>query len=454
MTYRCLLVFIVLGLGPALAPAATDWWPFGKDWGQEPIEVQDRKAAPIIDSAIAAEENGEKGRAIALYEDVWDGYPGSSYAGPALYRYGKLNLEKDNYRKAFEAYDRIIRFYPEFENFNLVIADQYEIASALANEKTSRFIGLIPFRDYEKAVAYFENIAAAAPYSEYAPLALMNVAKIHLNRGDRLQGIDALDRLVNNYPESNLAPDAYLAIANTYASMVDGPEYDQESTREALNYYRDFMILYPESALVIEGEEGLAKIADTYARSRYSIGRYYYKHRDNNTAAKVFLNEAITISPESPTADDARELLAKIEAEGEQTADTGPKRDVFDYLLFWRKPDADEEAVPLDGFASPVNENQATVAGIDAAAARERETFQPPSADEEEPLNPVRRVVSTVSPEGIRQRQEENAELVRSQQPGADGGAESAASENNEAEGEPQKKGLGKRIIDGIIFWK
>ncbi len=44
-----------------------------------------------------------------------------------------------------------------------------------------------------------------------------------------------------------------------------------------------------------------------------TMGDFYYKHRSNYKAAKIFYNEAVTIYPDSPVAERARGLLAKIE---------------------------------------------------------------------------------------------------------------------------------------------
>ena len=79
------------------------------------------------------------------------------------------------------------------------------------------------FRQRDKAIEYFETVIANAPYSDYAPLALMNVARGHQKLGNTADSIDALDRMINNYSQTLLAPDAYLKLAQMHASLVDGP---------------------------------------------------------------------------------------------------------------------------------------------------------------------------------------------------------------------------------------
>ena len=45
-----------------------------------------------------------------------------------------------------------------------------------------------------------------------------------------------------------LAPDAYYNMAQTYSNLVNGAEYDQGSTRQAISYYEDFLILFPQNS--------------------------------------------------------------------------------------------------------------------------------------------------------------------------------------------------------------
>ena len=61
------------------------------------------------------------------------------------------------------------------------------------------------------------------------------------------------------------------------------------------------------------------------ARSKMVIGDYYFKHRKNYKAAKVFYNEAITAYPDSAVATEAREKLTVVDAKLEdQTKVTPP----------------------------------------------------------------------------------------------------------------------------------
>ncbi len=275
-----------------------------------------RKALDLMNSARTDEDQGSTRSAIKGYAAVAKRYPNSIYAPEAFYRSAKLHLTRHEYTQAFDDFQQVIGRYPNTKRFNEIIGEQYRIASALLDGARGRmFFGLLPgFVSREKAVEYFETILANAPYSDYAPLSLMNIARGHQKLKQTEDAMDALDRMINNYPQSLLAPDAYLKLAQAHASLVDGPYYDQASTKESITYFTDFMLLFPSDPNVAAAEKGLDGMKTMLAESKIKIGDFYFYRRNNYTAAKVFYNEAITAYPESAIAKRARLRLDDVEA--------------------------------------------------------------------------------------------------------------------------------------------
>lgn len=286
-----------------------------------------RNALNLMNRARNSEEEGNSRSAMRAYRKVTEDYTNSVYAPEAYYRIAKMRLARKQYYKAFESYQAILVRYPNYERFNEVIAEQYRIATALMDGARNRIWGIIPgFRNRDRAIMYFEQIVANAPYSDYAPLALMNVARAHQRMNNTILAINALDRLINNYPHSLLAPDAYVNLAQTHASLVDGPYYDQTSTREAITYFEDFMILFPGDSGLPTAEAGLDQMKTVLAESRIKMADFYFDKRSNYKAARVFYNEAITTYPDSPIAEHARARLAEVDAAEANVAGETPRR--------------------------------------------------------------------------------------------------------------------------------
>ncbi len=280
-----------------------------------------RNALELMNEARASEEKGSTRAAIRAYNRIGKRYSNSVYAPEALYRSAKLRLTQRKYSKAFDTFQSVLSRYPNTPRFNEIVGEQYRIASALLDGARGRFLWVFPgFTNREKSVEYFEIILFNAPYSDYAPLALMNIARAHQRFGNTDFAIDALDRLINSYHNSVLTPDAYLKLAEAHAGLVDGPYYDQESTRQAITYFEDFMILYPSDNNVASAEKGLGQMKVELAESKMKIGDFYFYKRDNFKAARVLYNEAITAYPDSEVAARARERLVEVTAAEEKAA--------------------------------------------------------------------------------------------------------------------------------------
>jgi len=294
-----------------------------------------RDALVLMNKARKAEQQLHYHTALKAYDRVVKNYPNSIYAPEAYYHTGKIWMARGRYYKAFDSYQQILTRYPNTKRFNELIEEQYRIASALLDGARNRlWLGIRGFTNREISVGCFEIILGNAPYSDYAPLVLMNIARGHQYLGNTDEAIDALDRLINNYPQSVIAPDAYLRLAKLHASLVEGPAYDQAETKQAITYDEDFMILFPSDPKIAEAAQGLDKMKKMLGESKIRIADFYFYKRDNYTAARVFYNEAITSYPDSDVAKLARQRLAEVEKKAGGAAQTGPAKKAKRFLFF------------------------------------------------------------------------------------------------------------------------
>lgn len=248
--------------------------------------------------------------AIRAYRNVYECYPLSAEAPEALYQIGLIYMASHQYEPAFKSLETIILEYPGYTKFNDVIRIEFDIAKQLQAGERPYYWGLIPgFRDYTTSISFFESIVTNAPYTKFAPMALMNIADLANEHGRKEDVVDALDRIVCSYRNSEFAPCAYVKLGDIYAMMVHGPDYDQGATLRSINYYQDFLLLFPDNPLVPEVEVKLASGRDLYARSKLTLGDFYYRYRNNFEAARIYYNEAITAAPNSYAAQEAHQRL-------------------------------------------------------------------------------------------------------------------------------------------------
>ncbi len=314
-------------------------WTPAKGWQAEggvlaPLvspEGGGRTALDLMNQASAAEERADKSTALSLYERVAKKYPRSELAGEALYHAAQLRLDRGQLHSAFENFQAIVAEHPETSHFNQVIGQQYSIAAALVDGTHNRMFGWIraPFTNRSQGIEYAEKVLLNAPHSDYAPLTLIKIAQGQEHVGNPEEAKDALDRLISNYPQSLLVPDAYLRLAQAYASDVQGPAYDQGATKQAITYYEDFTIQFPQDPNVPSAAKGLADMKTVLAQGKLEIGDFYLQKRANFTAARVLYNEAITTYPNSPVAELARQRLTEVDTAEAKAKAVGPARKKF-----------------------------------------------------------------------------------------------------------------------------
>jgi len=326
-----LLILLLTGclLGTSLSQAAVNWTPstgYTVSGDTSSLFIGDPDEYEItlgmMNRARELQEARKYRAAVKRYRKMAKRYPASIFSPEAVYQVGECEYARGRYRKAFDSYTSLMINYPDFEKYGEVIKRQFSIANDLYEGKRAHYFGFIPgFKAYDRAILMFETMVRNAPYSDYAPMALMKVAELHLKAKDRYYAIDALDRLINNYPESMLIADAYLLLAQTFAELVDGAYYDQGATREAISYFKDFMILFPDHPRIAEAEAGLAAMKSIEAQSKMVKGDFYFYKWKDMRGARVFYNEAITVAPDSPEAEIARAQLAIIDERMEEKAD-------------------------------------------------------------------------------------------------------------------------------------
>lgn len=315
-------IFLLLGattLNAQLSLNPLDWFDSEAEEEELAIDVaseaDEAAASSIVQSGKMKLEAGNRSSANKSFKKVIKRYGTTKAAGEARFLRAKILMTKGKWKKAFNTLQEITTENPDYEQYNQVLGAQFECATALMEGARGRVLWVIPgFRQYDEAVRQFELIVRNAPYSDYAPLSLMNIALVSEEQEEPDMAIDALDRLINYYPQSMLAPDAYYTMASTYSNLVKGSEYDQGATRQAISYYEDFLILFPQSSYLGEVEANLGAMQNLLAQSRLNLGDFYYYYQSNNTAALVFYNEAITIAPDSEAAAEARERIEDVEA--------------------------------------------------------------------------------------------------------------------------------------------
>ncbi|MDR1303152.1 MAG: tetratricopeptide repeat protein [Puniceicoccales bacterium] len=296
--------------------------------------------ADLLSQIRDAVARNDSKQALKLYEKICEDYKTSDEAPNAYYARGLLYENNQQFTSAIRMFTKIVKRYPESVWFMPAVERYFEIAKKLQRGVRPRYFGTIPgFRDYDSAVKYYELVVKYAPYSNYAPLALIEVADLHI-RGKRYDlAIAALERLIDTYPGSVEAPRAHLKIAEIYGSMVRGDEYNQGGAAAARRYYGEFCLLFPGHESVPFARNEMKSLSESIVRSKVALGDFYFNACYNGRAATILYQSAVAYDPEAAAARVAREKIREI-LDGAK-----PKSTPIDFLFPSYKPQSNDEFV-------------------------------------------------------------------------------------------------------------
>ena len=249
-----------------------------------------------------------------IYKKILTNHPRASIAKEAAYNRGVYLFNIGKWKDAFETFSILKEYHPDFTELDSVIELQFQCAENLMNQEYKKAFGFNKSSSYNaESILLFLKYKKLYPYNKNAPLALLHSAKVAEGDKEYEAAIYSLKDLINSYPDSPYSAEAYFLIAHIYSEFIKGPEYDLESTREAIRYCEDFMALYPKHKEIGTIEALYERMLNALATNRVLLADYYYFNKRDNVAAIIFYNEAITIAPNSQAAIEAQERLDAIE---------------------------------------------------------------------------------------------------------------------------------------------
>lgn len=354
-----------------------------------------KKGVPVKDSglpiamsvvAYAQAQDDATDAALSSFSEIIGLFPDSDFAAEALYQRGRIYSARRQFADAFDCFSALEDAYPASPRVDDAIIQAYLVTEMVRKGVRPLKGGWLPwFKDRTKALEYYDRLYEMAPHLPISPRLLYHKGKFafELSRewfsfDKTLDAIDAFERMISIYPDAKFVPEAYMELARTYEAGIVGADWDQLSTRRAINYYTDFYSLFPEHPLAEFAYEKTVTLTNLLAANRLVFGDFYYSRHNNLRAAMTFYNEAVTLAPDSPAGIAAQDRLARIRR-GERSERTlvdwlfgrYPNYDATDYL------DAPSQK-PLDemGFRSTKTPAETEDAGTPANPAGEG--FQDP----------------------------------------------------------------------------
>jgi outer membrane protein assembly factor BamD len=144
--------------------------------------------------------------------------------------------------------------------------------------------------DYRKASKDFDEVERQHPYSEWATRAELMSAYAHYKAGDYDEAVEGLDRFNELHPGNKDVDYALYLKALCYYEQITDVSRDQDMTKKALDALNALIQRYPDSRYSQDATLKRDLTNDHLAGKEMEIGRYYLHRKQINAAINRFLN--------------------------------------------------------------------------------------------------------------------------------------------------------------------
>lgn len=287
------------------------WTPETGRWINPKRAVKDT-AQEQFKWAMDFYESKDYKRAISEFDKLVNFYPNSQHAPTAQYYIGRAYEDMEEYYHAYLAYQKVMEAYPYAKNREEIIKREYDIGLLFFKGQRAKIMGVALLPAIDRAIEIFEQVIKNSPYGEYADKSLFKTAQAYKNSNRFAEAMIAFQRLVDEYPRSELLDEANYEIAQcAYLASLD-PSYDQETTDSAIERFRDFVEGADQSSLSKEAQESLKRLEDKKAQSLYETA-HFYERIGQRQSASIYYKELVNKYPDSPLAKESLARFMEIE---------------------------------------------------------------------------------------------------------------------------------------------
>jgi len=149
-------------------------------------------------------------------------------------------------------------------------------------------------KDYDDAIASFQNLKDWYPFSQYAILAELKLGDAYYHRKEYEEAIVAYEVFENLHPKNEAVPYVVYQIGHCYFDRLETIDRDQTMAQQALLAFERLVRTYPTSPYAQKAEEYIRVCHRNLAEHEFYVGMFYYKSKHYKAALERF--KAVVIS--------------------------------------------------------------------------------------------------------------------------------------------------------------
>jgi len=326
---------------------------FKKLVGRGPNESVAKQA---LDEADDLFQQKEYAKALKQYRKVIDRWPDSALEEDALWQAAECLFFTDQYPKAEDEYDGLVKKYPNTRYLDRIAQRQFVIAQYwLALDEKRHLPLLVPnvmdrsrplFDTRGRALKAYEHVRLNDPRGPLADDSLMAEANAHFLSREWLDADYFYSLLRTEYPDSEFLMPAHLFALQAKLKAYQGPTYEGGMLDEAEILADQILVQFPDQLSTEEEQRVVRSRAEIAAQQalRHWKRAEFYKKGNHYTSARIYYALIARDYPKTMLAQQSRDRLEEL-AGLEDVSD-----DPFPALTAFLNPDSLKEA-ELDAMA-------------------------------------------------------------------------------------------------------
>lgn len=244
-------------------------------------------------------------------------YPDSDLAPDSQYYAGRAYEEMGKYYAAFQNYQKTIENYPYIKRLDEINEREYNIANIFQSQQSPKFLEFELSLSLDKAVEVYKKVADNSPFGVYADQATMKAAECYRRMKKYNEAMEAYERIINDHPESKFVTEAKYQLAYTRYEASLNPEYDQESTDEALKQFKQIQQTTSVPSVAQETNKLVDALKEKKAESMMKIAQFY-ERAGRNDSAVIYYQQVIGGYPDTKAAAAARKRIDELSKKGKK----------------------------------------------------------------------------------------------------------------------------------------
>jgi outer membrane protein assembly factor BamD (BamD/ComL family) len=266
----------------------------------------------LYQKAKQADDAGNTGKAIKLYEQTATRFPFAPSAPQARFRQAQLLEQQGEVVKAFKAYDQFLERFQGSGLYTTALSRQAAMAQSAADgDVKSSMLGIKTKLSLDKTVEMLEKVRDNAPKSTTAAKAQFTIGQLYETKKKSREAIAAYRQLVRDQPGSAQAPEALFRVGVIMTAEADRGNQNQANLDLAREAFNDYLIQYPGDSRNAEARRLIDSLGGRDLQRSYDIAEFYQK-TGKTESAKVYYRDILSRAKSGPYHDKARARLKEL----------------------------------------------------------------------------------------------------------------------------------------------